>query len=117
MHFNKLIFIYGILTISCRTSYCPENKLNADRFRKDIEYLEYFQKSGDEYLVDEYRDVLFYLSNTSKIITQADISSTFGYRSESKFQSDIEAWKKWIKQNPCKLTNTYVDSVMKSGRY
>ncbi len=57
-----------------------------------------------------YNMVPFFITG---IITNADYSSTIGYKDKEIYKKDYKAWKLWLVKNKCKLTNSYIDIAMK----
>lgn len=99
---KNLLYIAIIFFYSCKSQDCKNP--NYELINKFEQNLLIVKKERDPKVVtkvDEYRSALLYLSNTTKIMTRADYSSTIGYSNEADYKHDIKVWKQWLKENSC----------------
>jgi|688.fasta_scaffold261474_1 hypothetical protein len=109
-----LLFGLSILLSNCSHYNCPATvETNKENFKKYLNIIKSREVDGKTTFVDEYREALNFLSLVTGIDSKADYSSTFGYRDKTDYKNDMKQWKKWYKENQCKITEQYVDSVYK----
>jgi hypothetical protein len=63
----------------------------------------------------EIEEGIAFLEVVSGIPSRAEKYDNRTYANKSDFNADIKLWKQWYKQNRCKLTLRYVDSVFNSA--
>lgn len=99
---KNLFYIAILLFFSCKSQDCknPNYEL-INKFEQNLLIVKNAQNPKFVTNVDEYRSALLYLSNTTKIMTKADYSSTIGFANEADYKHDMKVWKKWLKDNSC----------------
>jgi len=114
MKFFLLLFGLSILLSNCSRHNCMSTvETNKENFKKFLNIIKGREAGGKSTFVDEYKEAINFLSLVTGIDSKADYSSTFGYRDKADYKNDMKQWKKWYKENQCKITNEYVDSVYK----
>ena len=108
---KKNVLFLPFFLIACKATHCIEDKAAIAEFEKKYHLIKSAEEANMEVYVDDYRDALFFLSNVTGIVTRAEYSSTVGYRDKDKYNEDMKAWGKWLKENKCKLTIKYIDST------
>ena len=111
MKFLILLGLSLVLT-NCNRRTCP-TATEIDIFKKNLKIIKDAEQGHNTILVDDYRKAINFISLVTGIDSKADYSSTIGYRKKSEYKSDLKKWKKWYRENQCKLTGYYVDSVYK----
>ena len=112
---NSLLFLL-LCVISCKSNDCVIDKGIKKEFYKELNVVKR-QYKGQETLVDEYTDAIFYLEFVTSIPTKASYSNTIGYRNGKDYTDDISSWEEWYRKNRCSINRKFIDSVLKHYEY
>jgi hypothetical protein len=116
MKYSTIFLLIVSLLCSCRSSRCIVEKKAVDQFNEKISLIKSFQEKNVEVSKDNYLSALIFLTNVTGVPSRAEYSHTFGYRNEQYYREDMQAWRKWLDQNRCKLTTAYIDTVLSKAK-
>lgn len=100
----------------CSNKNCPTSsvELNRNVYKRYLVIMNESKNKNKFVMPKEVEEAIKYLQTVSGISTKAQRHDNWVYKNKADFRRDIVNWKKWYKENKCKLTLKYVDSAFKS---
>ncbi|WPV68138.1 hypothetical protein [Chitinophaga sp. LS1] len=105
-----ITLIVGLISCNRHTCQTIDDK-TCQEFRQHLNVIKGQYRHETTY-VSDYRKSLSYISRVTGYWSNADYSSTVGFRKKKDYNIAIRHWEKWYRNNRCLLTRQYVDSVM-----
>jgi hypothetical protein len=97
---RKILILILLILSSCRPTCTNLNNELISEFNRNLEIIKALQ-NHKEVNVESYRNALFYIINTTNIMSRADYSETLGYRNKEDYNNDMKLWKEWLEKNKC----------------
>jgi hypothetical protein len=105
-----ITLIIGLASCNRHTCQAIDDKA-CQEFRQHLNVIKGQYRHESTY-VSDYRKSLSYISRVTGYWSNADYSSTVGFRKKKDYNVAIRHWEKWYRNNKCQLTKQYVDSAL-----